>query len=395
MRWCSLEFTDTTFNQVARGANNESSDYAPQIYKIIGYKLSSSSPTPPEPLIPVTQIKTVTTTSGTNSIAFDAYYPYVWLKNMGSEDVYVSDNSQAQAGADDTALLKAGEIVRIVAQTDTVYVLGATTVEVYAQNFADCPFKVRSKGGGITVEPLSVTDNGTYTAPTGTAYSPVTVNVSPNVGTKSITDNGTYTASTDNLDGYSSVTVDTGIYTGATAPASALGKDGDYYYKRSNSFTAYELESPSYSTSSSTWIGFDFTLSTTISITKMSTYLTDTTNFKFCIGTENELVYESSEITGISGANELILPNPVELLPNVRYTAYIKMDSNKGQYFGQSRMVNFGKVLTFICGRYGTGTYRPNNTDNSCSYRVNFDYTTNDYHVKAEYHKKSGSWVEL
>ena len=36
------------------------------------------------------------------------------------------------------------------------------------------------EGGGssVTVEALSVTANGTYTAPTGTAYSPVTVNVS-------------------------------------------------------------------------------------------------------------------------------------------------------------------------------------------------------------------------
>lgn len=31
--------------------------------------------------------------------------------------------------------------------------------------------------GGVTVEPLSVTANGTYTAPAGKAYSPVTVNV--------------------------------------------------------------------------------------------------------------------------------------------------------------------------------------------------------------------------
>ena len=35
-----------------------------------------------------------------------------------------------------------------------------------------------SSGGGVTVNSLSVTQNGTYTAPTGTAYSPVTVNVS-------------------------------------------------------------------------------------------------------------------------------------------------------------------------------------------------------------------------
>ena len=32
-------------------------------------------------------------------------------------------------------------------------------------------------GGGVAVTPLSVTSNGTYTAPTGSAYSPVTVNV--------------------------------------------------------------------------------------------------------------------------------------------------------------------------------------------------------------------------
>ena len=33
-------------------------------------------------------------------------------------------------------------------------------------------------GGGVTIEPLNITENGTYTAPTGKAYSPVTVNVS-------------------------------------------------------------------------------------------------------------------------------------------------------------------------------------------------------------------------
>lgn len=35
-----------------------------------------------------------------------------------------------------------------------------------------------SGGSSVTVTPLSVTANGTYTAPSGTAYSPVTVNVS-------------------------------------------------------------------------------------------------------------------------------------------------------------------------------------------------------------------------
>ena len=51
------------------------------------------------------------------------------------------------------------------------------------------------EGTQIIVDPLSVTTNGTYTATTGHAYSPVTVNVPTGVtptGTISITTNGTY-----------------------------------------------------------------------------------------------------------------------------------------------------------------------------------------------------------
>ena len=36
---------------------------------------------------------------------------------------------------------------------------------------------VEQSGGGIVAEPLAVTENGVYTAPSGKAYSPVTVNV--------------------------------------------------------------------------------------------------------------------------------------------------------------------------------------------------------------------------
>jgi hypothetical protein len=42
-------------------------------------------------------------------------------------------------------------------------------------------------GGDITVEALSVTENGTYTAPSGKAYSPVTVNVPSDFSTAHVT----------------------------------------------------------------------------------------------------------------------------------------------------------------------------------------------------------------
>ena len=51
----------------------------------------------------------------------------------------------------------------------------------------DCPAGLEGKtfneavsgggGSGITVEPITITQNGTTTAPSGKAYSPITVNV--------------------------------------------------------------------------------------------------------------------------------------------------------------------------------------------------------------------------
>lgn len=49
-----------------------------------------------------------------------------------------------------------------------------------------------SGGGEISVSPLSVSANGVYSAPTGNAYSPVTVSVPSPTGTLSISTNGVY-----------------------------------------------------------------------------------------------------------------------------------------------------------------------------------------------------------
>lgn len=128
----------------------------------------------------MSEIKTISITTSESSITFDAFYPYVWFKNAGENDAYIANYAGIEAGAVDVALVKSGECAMITAQTDTVYAKGAgnTTLEVHAQGFAESPFKRSVKGGeSISVTPLSVSVNGTYTAPTGSAYSPVTVDV--------------------------------------------------------------------------------------------------------------------------------------------------------------------------------------------------------------------------
>lgn len=71
----------------------------------------------------------------------------------------------------------------------------------------------------VEVEALSVTENGTYTAPSGTAYSPVTVNVSGGGGS-------------DSEDGIIARTI-SGSYTNST-----VTKVGDYAFEYCSSLTA-------------------------------------------------------------------------------------------------------------------------------------------------------------
>lgn len=78
--------------------------------------------------------------------------PSIRLPQQGGGLVSFDDTTDADAVASD------------IAQGKTAYVNGTKVVG--------------TASGSVTVDPLSVTQNGTYTAQTGHAYSPVTVNVS-------------------------------------------------------------------------------------------------------------------------------------------------------------------------------------------------------------------------
>ena len=130
----------------------------------------------------MSKIIPVSITTTEQAVTLDATYQFAWLRNMGENDCLLSDHSGIVAGDDNVTLVKAGESGRIATSGRTVYikaVSGTSTGEIHAQNFSDCPFRNKAKGGGqsISVEPLTVTDNGVYTAPTGKAYSPVSVDV--------------------------------------------------------------------------------------------------------------------------------------------------------------------------------------------------------------------------
>ena len=107
----------------------------------------------------------------------------------GSGYITVTDTTDAAGGTIRTITPTEGTAVIQSNKSVTIESNGTTTISPDTGNTALGSVTVVtnvSGGGGVTVEPLSVTQNGTYTAPTGKAYSPVSVNVSSGASAKAV-----------------------------------------------------------------------------------------------------------------------------------------------------------------------------------------------------------------
>lgn len=115
-------------------------------------------------------IKTVTTTTGVNTVTFDEFTRYFWIKNIGENAVNVSAYSNVSPAADNTSALNSGDIVRIEnVDNPDVYIYGESTLEIHAIDDNICPFKVVKKGGesNVGIYPLDIE--------TGLPYGDITV----------------------------------------------------------------------------------------------------------------------------------------------------------------------------------------------------------------------------
>ena len=89
-------------------------------------------------------IKTVTITTGMNTVVFgNSANVYYWVKNIGSTDITVGSTNNAE----NHAILKPDNGIRVDTFTNTVYISGAGTVEIYECNTPICPFKSAQRGG--------------------------------------------------------------------------------------------------------------------------------------------------------------------------------------------------------------------------------------------------------
>lgn len=117
------------------------------------------------------QIKKITV-SLTEDITLAEGYQFAWVKNTGSETLYISgDHSVLNAGGQifdkGVAEIKAGEATMVTIPHGILYCYSesSTTAEVHAQGIPTCPFKVggttSSGGGGSSKIDYSLTEQNT------------------------------------------------------------------------------------------------------------------------------------------------------------------------------------------------------------------------------------------
>lgn len=85
-------------------------------------------------------------------LEFSESYPYCWIKNRSDGDVLIALDKEPVKGADGTYLAESGSNVRIPCGFGHKPVLfGSGEVQAIASVIAECPFKSKAKGGGLSV----------------------------------------------------------------------------------------------------------------------------------------------------------------------------------------------------------------------------------------------------
>lgn len=223
-------------------------------------------------------------------------------------------------------------------------------------------------GGGAVVQPLSVTQNGTYNPPSGVdGYAPVTVNVS---------------SGSD------------GNFFGASIPTSETGNNGDYYYQYVVSGNIFE--SIGSDRSSNTLIyGNEFIPLVDMTITALRGHANQEKSGKIRIGDSSQVLAETASATFPAGEwVELPLATPLQLQKGTNYIVQVVIESGTTGavgYTASSPTVN-NDLFKYVIARYGSypGTSEADrfvNADVVCE-PVNRIVTT-------QYRKKNGVWENL
>ena len=114
----------------------------------------------------MSNVKTIILTGGETEIDFKQNYMCFWVQNLGSSDVYASNQSGIVPDSDGVISIAAGSSVRIstpdLSQINKLYLSGSGKVQIVGTYSVHCPFKTAEKGGGEDREVEKILSRALY-----------------------------------------------------------------------------------------------------------------------------------------------------------------------------------------------------------------------------------------
>lgn len=97
---------------------------------------------------PGERVTTITLNGTENKVTFESDYPYFYVTNFSSSDVYASFESGSTADVDGVYTIPAGSTRPLKSDnTDTLYITGSGKVQIEATRVPILGFKYGQKGG--------------------------------------------------------------------------------------------------------------------------------------------------------------------------------------------------------------------------------------------------------
>lgn|SRR5574344_1778803 len=132
-----------------------------------------------------TRLTTAVLTGTESAAEFAVPYSYYWVRNDGTESLYVSLSSGIEPGADGVLKVPVGAVCCTMHDypATKLYLLGTGSVQICGTSSAFCPFKAAPKGGDAVLKSISFSSTNILADTTLTYDSSFTVIRTENTAT--------------------------------------------------------------------------------------------------------------------------------------------------------------------------------------------------------------------
>lgn len=143
-----------------------------------------------------TRLTTAVLTGTESAVEFAVPYSYYWVRNDGTDNLYVSLSSGVEPGADGVLKVPVGAVCCTMHDypATKLYLLGTGSVQICGTSSAFCPFKAAPKGGDSVLKPISFSSTNILADTTLTYDSSFTVIRTENTATITVPESLSTTA---------------------------------------------------------------------------------------------------------------------------------------------------------------------------------------------------------